>query len=72
VLYHNEPMLRNTVKMREAGHSEARHHAEGQGRAIQFSIRRGNLHSFPGSAGLWPAPEAGEPPALPGAYTVDS
>ena len=31
MLYHNEPMLRNTVKMREAGYGEARHHAEGQG-----------------------------------------
>ena len=31
LLYHNEAMLGNTLKMREAGHGEARHHAEGQG-----------------------------------------
>jgi len=31
-----------------------------------------NLRGFPGSAGLWPAPEAGETPALPGPYTADS
>ena len=31
VLYHNETMLGKTLKMREAGHGEARHHAEGQG-----------------------------------------
>jgi hypothetical protein len=35
-------------------------------------VEASNLRGFPGSAGLWPAPEAGETPALPGAYTAGS
>jgi hypothetical protein len=31
VVYHNESMLGNTLKMRETEHGETCHHAEGQG-----------------------------------------
>ena len=51
MLYHNEPMLGNALKMREAGHSEAHHHAECQGRASQCSIRSEKPAWFPWKRG---------------------
>ena len=71
MLYHNEPMLGNTLKMREAGHSEARRHAESQGRTSQFSIRSEKPAWFPWERGPLARSGSRRDAALPGPYTAD-